>query len=269
MQHGNQVAPTTSPSSFSGGCNRYLALFLCFSLTVCAQQATTLKIRPADAKQLQQSLVVGQSQAITVIVEDGAGNPIPQAAVSFRLPDQDPTGLFTNGLRSEIAITGSDGRATLAPVRWGDTAGSIPLRVTAAKGTARAGVVLQIEVGDGVATPTRPVTRTLAAIPAVEAPAKPAPKPIVLGAMIAPPKAEPTKTAQPLDLQTPKYEAPGFWKSKWFLVALAAGGAVAGGYAAAKLRTSGSGTNPYVFTPGNITQVPVVIGPPLITVGKP
>lgn len=317
MPHDIPVGPTTSRWSFSAGFSRFLAVSLCFSTTIWAQQALTLKIRPADPIQLQQSIVEGQKQTIIIVVEDSTGAPIPQAAVSFRLPEQGPTGLFTNGLRSEIAITDSAGRATLAPVQWGDALGTVPLRVTAAKGQLRAGVILNIELMSARAAPGRmgvagstgtpqaaagqavgrrvaggqgPASQSAAGQvadgpaanrskpkSAAEPPqrvgvvAAPEPvakqtvaNPIALGAMIAPPKAQ-----LPADLQTPRYEPPGFWKSKWFVLMLAGGGAVAGGYAAAKLRNRSTASAPSGFTPGSITQVPVVIGPPLITVGKP
>lgn len=257
-----QVGRTTSPSLFFGGCSRYVATLLSFSLIVGAQETVTLKIRPVDGKQLQQSFDPSEHSKIIVVVEDSTGKPIPQAAVSFRLPEQGPTGLFTNGLRSEIAITGPDGRASLAPIQWTGAPGTVPLRVTAAKGDLRAGVILNIELTQNAAVPVRVETKVdPAPAPVV---GRPASDPIVRGASIASPKPH-----LPADLQTPKYDPPGFWKSKWFLVALAAGGAVAGGYAAMKLRTPRATTNPYEITPGSITQVPVVIGPPLITVGKP
>lgn len=295
MPHDIPVGPTTLRSSFSVGCSRFLALLLCTTTIVSAQQALTLKIRPADGAQLQQSLAVNQRRSIIVVVEDSTGAPVSQAAVSFRLPEQGPTGLFSNGMRSEIAITDATGRATLAPIQWGETPGMVPLRVMAAKGQLRAGVILNIEVRAGSAVPTD-VLVAVASKPlagrakpssvaqrgstgAEQGPArgpeprpargpeplaKPVQNPIALGAMIAPPKPQ-----VPVDLQTPKYDPPGFWKSKWFVVALAAGGAVAGGYAATKLRNRRTNGTPYEFVPGNISQVPVVIGPPLISVGKP
>jgi len=256
-----QVGRTTSPWLSFGGRSRYVATLLSFSLIVGAQETLTLKIRPADGTQLQQSLNATERPTIIIVVEDSTGKPIPQAAVSFRLPEQGPTGLFTNGLRSEIAITGPDGRASLAPIRWTGAPGTVPLRVTAAKGDLRAGVILNIELTQNDAVPVRVAKAETAPPPVV---GRPASNPLVRGASIAP-----NKPQLPADLQTPKYDPPGFWKSKWFLVALAAGGAVARGYAAMKLRTPRATTNPYEITPGSITQVPVVIGPPLITVGKP
>lgn len=282
MPHDIPVGPTTSRSSFSVGFSRFLALVLTVSTVMWAQQALTLKIRPSDGLQLQQSLLANQKRSIIIVVEDSTGAPIPKAAVSFRLPEQGPTGLFTNGLRSEIAITDSSGRATLAPIQWGDAPGTVPLRVTAAKGQLRAGVILNIEVRAGSTAVPDAVVAVAPKQPAADKPkpvahvqrgavaagpeplAKPQQNPIALGAMVAPQNAQ-----LPVDLQTPKYEPPGFWKSKWFVVALAAGGAVAGGYAATKLRARRTATTPYVFVPGDISQVPVAIGPPLISVGKP
>jgi hypothetical protein len=259
MPHENPVAPTTSPSSFSGGFSRLLALLLCCSLIALGQQAASLQIRPLDVKQLRQSLQAQTKSIIIVVVEEASGEPVPQAAVSFRLPEDGPSGRFANGLRSEIAITGSDGRAAMPPVQWSGEAGVVALRVMAAKGQVRAGVLLNIELTQGA-----PPAAVQLGVPVHP---KPVPKPIVLGASITPPKPEAQPV--PVDLQTPRYDPPAFWKSKWFVVALAGGGAVAAGYWAAKSRRTGSAVVPGEFVPGSITQQPVVIGPPLISVGKP
>ena len=264
-----QVAPTTSRSWSSAGSNRFLAFFLAYSLTLCAQQAVTLKIRALDPSQLQKSLSKSDRSNTIIIVEDSSGAPVPSAAVSFRLPDDGPSGTFANGLRSEIAITGLDGRASIAPIHWADQPGTVPLRVTAAKGPLRAGVILNIElsineraVTNAVSTVTPPPRTTP---PPVELAKAPVAAPIVRGASIA---AAPTPQI-PADLVIPKYDPPAFWRSKWFLILVAGGGAVAAGYAVTKLRTSSAPVDPFAFTPGSITQVPVVIGPPTITITKP
>jgi len=284
------VAPTTSRSSFSGGPSRFLAVLLVASISVCAQQSATLHIRLLDSSKLYQSLSGSGKSSLIIVVEDSTGNPVPQAAVSFRLPDDGPTGVFANGLRSEIAITGADGRGAVAPIHWAGVEGRVPLRVTAAKGQLRAGVVLELEVSAAVtevgrisahshkpaASPdlarkpviSQPVEVSAQSVPAV----RDAPlgigsygPPLVRGASVA----VGTNTNVPVDLQTPKYDPPGFWKSKWFLIILAGGGVAAAGYAATKFRKPGSASNPYAIVPGDIAQVPVVIGPPSISVGKP
>lgn len=78
-------------------------------------------------------------RALTVQVTDETGRPLEGVAVSFRLPDSGPSGVFASGLRTALALTDSQGRASAWDVRWSAEAGAVQVRVTAAKGSARAG----------------------------------------------------------------------------------------------------------------------------------
>jgi hypothetical protein len=86
---------------------------------------------------------VRATRGITVQVTDETGRPVDGATLSFRLPDEGPTGTFANGSRTEIATTHADGRATVWGMQWNRTPGSFEIRITAVKGTARAGTVIQ------------------------------------------------------------------------------------------------------------------------------
>ena len=81
------------------------------------------------------------SRGITVQVTDETGSPVDGASVSFRLPDQGPTGTFTGGLRSEVVTTHADGRASVWGMQWNKTPGPFEVRITALKDQARAGIV--------------------------------------------------------------------------------------------------------------------------------
>ena len=81
------------------------------------------------------------ARGLTVLVTDEAGKPVPNASVSFRLPDSGPSGLFSTGLRTEIVTTGADGRASVGGMQWNKTAGPIEIRITAVKDQARAGII--------------------------------------------------------------------------------------------------------------------------------
>ena len=81
-------------------------------------------------------------KGITVEVTDEAGLPVSGAAVSFRLPEDGPTGVFQNGARTEIASTSTSGRATVWGMKWNRIPGSLVVRVTAAKGETRAGALV-------------------------------------------------------------------------------------------------------------------------------
>jgi hypothetical protein len=81
------------------------------------------------------------SRGLTVLVTDEAGKPVANAAVSFRLPESGPSGVFSTGLRTEIVKTGPDGRAMVSGMQWNKTQGPMEIRITAVKDQARAGMV--------------------------------------------------------------------------------------------------------------------------------
>ena len=99
------------------------------------------------------------ASVLTVEVIDDAGKPVENAAVSFRLPASGPGGVFSNGLTTEVAITGRDGRAALSGVRFNKTAGPFDIRVTAVKGQVRAGTAIprQLSTPEGAKTANQAV----------------------------------------------------------------------------------------------------------------
>jgi hypothetical protein len=87
--------------------------------------------------------VVGSrsSRPLTVQVTDETGKPVEGVAVSLRMPDEEPSGVFSNGLKTEVLVTGPDGRASAWGIHWSRTPGPLRIRITAVKGHARAGIV--------------------------------------------------------------------------------------------------------------------------------
>jgi len=81
------------------------------------------------------------ARGLTVLVTDEAGKPVSGAAVSFRLPDSGPSGVFSTGLRTEVVTTDVDGHASVWGMQWNKAAGPIEIRITAVKEQARAGIV--------------------------------------------------------------------------------------------------------------------------------
>jgi hypothetical protein len=81
------------------------------------------------------------SRPLVVEVTDETGRPVPSAAVSFHLPDDGPTGVFLNGLRTEVSTTDATGRAALHGLVLNRTPGRFLIRVVASKEQARAGVI--------------------------------------------------------------------------------------------------------------------------------
>jgi hypothetical protein len=188
-----------------------------------------LRIRVLDGEGSIHTAGTKSNQAFVVMISDEADRPVEGASVSVRLPDEAPTGLFANGMRTEIALTGPDGRVSIRGIRWMRTAGPVQLRITANKGEARAGILS-----------TQYITEPSGGR------ARRGPDP---GS--GPPRP------------TARIDQPS--RSKWILVAALIGGAAAGGVAAAARGGSSAPGAP----PPAVTQPAVTIGSPTISVGKP
>jgi len=106
-----------------------------------AADPATVRIR---AVQGEGAVYATGTRAPDVIVEvtDENGEPVRGAAVSFRLPASGPAGTFPNGLTTDVVLTDSVGIAKAPRIRWNNIAGPVEIRITAAKGTARAGILM-------------------------------------------------------------------------------------------------------------------------------
>lgn len=82
-------------------------------------------------------------QGFTIQVTDSSGAPAADSAVVFRLPDEGASGSFEDGAHSAIVYTSADGRAKISGIKWSDIDGPVAIKVTATKGDARAGFLLQ------------------------------------------------------------------------------------------------------------------------------
>jgi hypothetical protein len=112
---------------------------------------------------------------LTVQINDDSGRPVAGAPVNFRLPESGPGGVFANGLRTEIAITDANGRATVRLMHLNTTPGDFQIRVTTVKDQARAGTLLRQSIAG-----TAPASRQ-----ALMPKAKSGKKWILLGALAA------------------------------------------------------------------------------------
>ena len=115
-----------------------------------AQAAAIVQLRVIEGEGAVYAVGSRATRGITVQVTDETGQPVDSAAVSFRLPEDGATGTFDSGLRTEIVTTKADGRATVWGMRWNRTTGPFEIRVTAAKGEARAGIVISQYLSDKV-----------------------------------------------------------------------------------------------------------------------
>src|SRR5690349_1517410 len=91
---------------------------------------------PAEAGKLSR-------QPISIAVTDDHDTPVPSATVLFRLPAEAPTGVFSDGSRVSLLYTDMQGRATVSSIQWGSQPGTAVIRITASKGSAHAGLLLE------------------------------------------------------------------------------------------------------------------------------
>lgn len=241
---------------------------------------------------------------ITIEVTDAAGQPVEGARTSFQLPEEGPGGVLASGLKTDLAVTDSHGRATLRGFQLNRTAGPFNVRVTVAKEQARAGIVVRQRIGEvGAATgsadreaqpaaePVPPVKVTSskaepvkatpatirptgAMVPrAIEASAQTAPviRPAVTESAGA--AARPARTQTIVVTQKPPRAGGGAVTSsggkshkKWVLLGILAAGGAAGAFASSNLGAASAAHNPGL-APGLNSSVS--IGTPTITIGKP
>lgn len=84
---------------------------------------------------------VRTTRPITVEITEETGKPVGGAAVSFHLPEDGPSGLFLNGLRTEVMITDPQGHASLKGFLPNRVSARFQVRILASKEQARAGTV--------------------------------------------------------------------------------------------------------------------------------
>jgi hypothetical protein len=123
---------------------------LLIPMLVVAQDAAILQIRVLEGEGAIHALGSRSSRPLSVQVADETGRPVSGAAVSFRLPDDGPGGAFASGMRTEVVVTGADGRASVWGIQWNRTAGTFQVRVTTVKGPSRAGAVVPQYLSDAV-----------------------------------------------------------------------------------------------------------------------
>jgi hypothetical protein len=110
-----------------------------------------LQIRVIEGEGVAYPVGGRATRGVTVQVTDETGRPVENASVSFRLPEEGPSGTFSNGSRLEIVTTKADGRAAAWGMLWNRTEGSFEIRITAVKGQARAGTVCAVYLSKATA----------------------------------------------------------------------------------------------------------------------
>jgi len=108
---------------------------------VAIAQIAVLQIKVLEGEAAVHPAGARIARPLTVEVTDETGRPVAGAAVSFQLPPEGPSGLFSNGLRTDLVLTDASGRASIHSVQLNRTGGQFRIRITAVKEQARAGAV--------------------------------------------------------------------------------------------------------------------------------
>jgi hypothetical protein len=253
-----------------------------------AQTSAIPSAPPSDAtisQALQLRIVEGEStegsaasralQGFVIEVTGSNGAAVPDAAVTLRLPDAEPTGRFADGTHAAVTYTDQAGRAKIDGICWNAAPGMVAIRVTATKGTAHAGILIQQTLAPvGMAALADPVSQTpTSVLPPTTTPLPLAPPIDTQLLAKAIPPGQLATAAPPIDARPPLQNpepavsvtsaSPGeskhSSKTKWIiLAAVAAAGAGAG---VAMMGKKSNASNP--TAPG------ISIGPPTVSVGHP
>lgn len=261
-------------------------------------------ITPADSSDVQElhlHVVEGgdasrvSTQPLTVAVTDGRGSPVPNATVLFRLPSEAPTGLFSDGSRVAVLYTDTEGHASVKNIQWGASSGTTVIRVTASKGTAHAGLLIEQvlsrskSAAASIPPATPPVVSAAPIVNAAPVPEtasivhpKPASQPVPLG---QPAQAPAERSSKPILISAQGVTIPGSAASeeptvqittnrpaqltgasgkskKWLWIGI--GGAAAAGMAFAFVGKGGGSSSSQ--TPGSPS---LSIGTPSVSIGRP
>lgn len=122
-------------------------------LAVC--QTAILQIRVLEGDGAVHAAGSHNVRPLTVEVTDETGKPLEHAAVSFHLPDDGPSGIFLNGLHTEVAITDAVGRASIRGLQWNRIPGRFQIRIVASFEQARAGLLSQQYIDGPAGAPGR------------------------------------------------------------------------------------------------------------------
>jgi hypothetical protein len=213
---------------------------------VAMAQIAVLQIKVLDGEGAVHPAGARIAHPLTVEVTDETGHPVAGAAVSFQLPPEGPSGLFSNGLRTDLVLTDVSGHASIHSVQLNRTGGEFRIRITAVKEQARAGAISTLYIGEN---------RNGAPASAV-AKAGPAPAP-----QTNPPANSPASVKSGEITPTTAKMSTGSHK-KWIILAAIA--AVGAGVALAGVSRASKSSST-----STVASSVVSIGTPTITIGNP
>jgi hypothetical protein len=207
-------------------------------------------------------------------VTDNHNAPVPSATILVRLPNDGPSGVFHDGSRVAVLYTDMSGQVELNNIHWGTTPGTAILRITASKGSAHAGLLVEQVIGSANEMPSE----SASAAPRSERGTAVQPGQPQAGSKKVP-MQEPAlvaSNANSTTVSTPS-EPPGIIinnhpdrqassgasgrSKKWLWIGLGAAAAAGAAFAVAG---RGSSSNPSTASGGSTT-----IGTPSVSIGHP
>jgi hypothetical protein len=120
---------------------RAIILFIAICLAAHADDIALLNLRVVEGEGSVYAAGSRAARGITVEITDELARPVTGASVSFMLPESGPSGAFTGGKRTEVAVTNTEGKASVWGMQWNKTPGTVEVRITALKGSVRAGTI--------------------------------------------------------------------------------------------------------------------------------
>ena len=175
--------------------------------SVSMAQTSALRITVVSGDDAAYSAGAHVAKPITIEVTDAAGQPVKGARTSFQLPEEGPGGILSSGLRTDLAVTDSHGRATLRGFQLNRTPGPFNVRVTVAREQARAGIVVRQRIDEASAATGSADRKTQSSIASAPAAAR-APADTVQTVKETPPNAPPAKAtlaaSRPTRAATPR-----------------------------------------------------------------
>jgi hypothetical protein len=118
-----------------------LAAFAVTLVCPATAQVAILQIQVVEGEGAVHAPGSRSARPLTVAVTDETGKPVPGAAVSFHLPEEGASGTLPSGLRTDVAITDSQGRVSLRGLQVNRIPGRFPIRIVVSKEQARAGAL--------------------------------------------------------------------------------------------------------------------------------
>jgi len=218
-------------------------------------QIAVLQIKVLDGEGAVHPPGARIAHPLTVEVTDETGRPVAGAAVSFQLPPEGPSGLFSNGLRTDLVLTDASGHAAIHSVQLNRTGGQFRIRITAVKEQARAGAISTQYIAENhsgaPAGSAKPGPATSAqATPSQTTPAQ----------TTAPQTTPPEATAKSGEITPTTAKMGSGSHKKWIVL-----GAIAAGAGVAFLGVSRASAS----KSSTVSSSVVSIGTPTITIGHP